>query len=65
MKKIQKEENECRPICMFNLKDRIVLSIVNKFLTYLFDSTFCKILLMLSELRKIVRGQKSLTFTIV
>lgn len=37
--KRQKEENECRPICMFNLKDRIVLSIVNKFLTYLFDST--------------------------
>lgn len=25
---------------MFNLKDRIVLSIVNKFLTYLFDSAF-------------------------
>ncbi|MBM0649507.1 group II intron reverse transcriptase domain-containing protein [Capnocytophaga genosp. AHN8471] len=38
--KRQKEGNECRPICMFNLKDRIVLSIVNKFLTYLFDSAF-------------------------
>ncbi|MDM1391321.1 hypothetical protein HX052_15335 [Myroides marinus] len=33
-------KNECRPICMFNFSDRIVLSIVNKFLTQLFDSQF-------------------------
>lgn len=32
--------NECRPICMFNLRDRIILSITNKFLTRLFDSHF-------------------------
>ena len=32
--------NECRPICMFNLKDRIILSATNKFLTRLFDEHF-------------------------
>ena len=38
LKKIGK--NECRPICMFNLKDRILLSLTNKFLTQLFDEHF-------------------------
>lgn len=33
-------ENECRPICMFHLEDRILLSITNKFLTRLFDDQF-------------------------
>ncbi len=33
-------ENECRPICLFNLKDRIILSITNKYLTRLFDDHF-------------------------
>jgi hypothetical protein len=33
-------KNECRPICMFGLKDRIILSITNKFLTRLFDKYF-------------------------
>lgn len=32
--------NECRPICLFNLKDRILLSLTNKFLTRLFDGYF-------------------------
>lgn len=32
--------NECRPICMFSLKDRIVLSLTNKFLTKIFDEQF-------------------------
>ena len=32
--------NECRPICMFNLRDRIILSTTNKFLTHLFDEHF-------------------------
>lgn len=32
--------NECRPICIFNLKDRIILSLTNKFLTNLFDDYF-------------------------
>ena len=32
--------NECRPICIFNLKDRIILSITNKFFTKLFDDYF-------------------------
>jgi len=35
-----KGENECRPICLFNLKDRIILSITNKYLTRLFDIFF-------------------------
>lgn len=39
--KLKKEGiNECRPICIFNLKDRIILSITNKFLTKLFDDFF-------------------------
>ncbi|HOZ74710.1 MAG TPA: reverse transcriptase domain-containing protein [Flavobacterium sp.] len=39
--KLKKEGvNECRPICIFNLKDRIILSITNKFLTRLFDDYF-------------------------
>jgi hypothetical protein len=38
LKKIGK--NECRPICMFNLKDRLILSATNKFLTQLFDEHF-------------------------
>jgi hypothetical protein len=39
--KLKKEGiNECRPICMFNLKDRILLSLTNKFLTQLFDEQF-------------------------
>jgi retron-type reverse transcriptase len=36
----QDEKNECRPICIFNLKDRIVLSLTNKFLTKVFDEQF-------------------------
>ena len=32
--------NECRPICIFSLKDRIVLSLTNKFLTRVFDEQF-------------------------
>lgn len=36
----QSGQNECRPICIFNLKDRIVLSLTNKFLTRVFDEQF-------------------------
>lgn len=32
--------NECRPICIYSLKDRIVLSLTNKFLTRVFDEQF-------------------------
>lgn len=32
--------NECRPICIFSLKERIILSATNKFLTQLFDEHF-------------------------
>ncbi len=38
LKKVGK--NECRPICIFSLRDRIILSITNKFLTQLFDEHF-------------------------
>ena len=34
------EINKCRPISMFSLKERIILSITNKFLTKLFDDYF-------------------------
>ncbi|MCU0352066.1 MAG: reverse transcriptase/maturase family protein [Flavobacterium sp.] len=39
-KKRKTGENECRPICIFNLKDRIILSLTNKFLTRVFDIQF-------------------------
>lgn len=38
--KQNKEYNECRPLCIFSLKDRIILSITNKYLTKLLDSHF-------------------------
>lgn len=34
------EVNECRPICIFSLRERIILSVTNKFLTELFDEHF-------------------------
>ena len=35
-----KKENICRPISLFSLKDRIILSFTNKYLTQLFDKYF-------------------------
>jgi hypothetical protein len=35
-----KKENVCRPISLFSLKDRVILSFTNKFLTQLFDKYF-------------------------
>lgn len=34
------EYNTCRPLSLFNLKDRIILSFTNKYLTCLFDKYF-------------------------
>jgi hypothetical protein len=34
------DRNKCRPICIFSLKDRVVLSLTNKFLTRIFDEQF-------------------------
>ncbi|CAM4351081.1 hypothetical protein EWU23_13260 [Cytophagaceae bacterium 50C-KIRBA] len=34
------QPNECRPICIYSLKDRIVLSLTNKFLTSVLDEQF-------------------------
>ncbi len=44
LKEVKKKigKNECRPICIFSLKDRIILSLTNKFLTRLFDEHFQK-----------------------
>jgi retron-type reverse transcriptase len=36
----QDGKNECRPICIYSLKDRIILSLTNKFLTRVFDEQF-------------------------
>lgn len=38
--KTLKGPNGCRPLSLFSLKDRIILSITNKYLTRLFDSNF-------------------------
>lgn len=40
IKKSPKEKNDCRPISMFTIEDRIILSLTNKFLTSLFDKHF-------------------------
>jgi len=37
---IKDELNKCRPISLFTLKDRVILSLTNKFLTDLFDKYF-------------------------
>lgn len=34
------DSNKCRPLSMFSLEDRIILSLTNKFLTNLFDNQF-------------------------
>lgn len=39
-KKKKKEENKCRPISLFNLKDRVILSLTNRYLTQLLDKYF-------------------------
>lgn len=36
----KKDKNKCRPISLFSLKDRVILSLTNKFLTILFDKYF-------------------------
>lgn len=36
----KKDGNKCRPLSMFLLEDRIILSLTNKYLTSLFDSQF-------------------------
>jgi retron-type reverse transcriptase len=36
----EEEKNNCRPLSMYSLKDRIILSLTNKFLTSLFDKKF-------------------------
>jgi retron-type reverse transcriptase len=36
----KKGENKCRPISLFTLKDRLILSLTNKYLTTLFDKYF-------------------------
>jgi retron-type reverse transcriptase len=41
LKELKKDEyNICRPISIFNLKDRLILSFVNNYLTRLFDKYF-------------------------
>lgn len=37
---IKREKTKCRPISIFNLQDRIVICLVNKYFTDLFDSFF-------------------------
>ncbi|MGG7664739.1 reverse transcriptase/maturase family protein [Dyadobacter sp. BHUBP1] len=34
------DKNKCRPISLFSLKDRIIISLVNKYLTRIFDKSF-------------------------
>ncbi len=39
-KRSKTKKNECRPLCIYAFKDRIILSLTNKFLTQLFDDKF-------------------------
>ncbi len=36
----KKNDKTCRPICIYNLKDKIIISIINKYLTKAFDPFF-------------------------
>lgn len=36
----EEDKNDCRPLSMYSLEDRIILSLTNKFLTNLFDKKF-------------------------
>ena len=47
------DKNTCRPISLFNLKDRIILSITNKYLTKLFDPYFDKCSLAFRAVNKV------------
>lgn len=40
LKKSHGEKNDCRPISMFPIEDRIILSLTNKFLTLILDKHF-------------------------
>jgi hypothetical protein len=40
IKKSHKEKNDCRPISMFSIEDRVILSLTNKFLTSILDKYF-------------------------
>ncbi len=39
-KPLNRNDRTCRPICIYNLKDKIIISLVNKYLTKVFDPLF-------------------------
>jgi hypothetical protein len=53
----EQEFNICRPISLFNLKDRLILSFTNKFLTQLFDEYFEDCSLAFRAVRKTEEGK--------
>lgn len=54
-------ETECRPIARFKLKDRIILSLVNKFFTDLFDDFFEGSALAFRAVKKNDKGEIVIT----
>lgn len=38
----KKKNNECRPISLYSLKDKIIISLINKYFTKIFDDYFYK-----------------------
>lgn len=53
------EKNTCRPIALFTLKDRLILSFTNKYLTQLFDCHFEGCSLAFRAVKK-VNGEKEI-----
>jgi hypothetical protein len=54
------EKNTCRPISLFSLKDRIILSFTNRYLTQLFDGYFNDCSLAFRAVRRKIDGNKEI-----
>lgn len=59
--KTKKEKTVCRPISIFNLKDRIIICLVNKYYTDLFDDFFFSNSMAFRSVKKINGRSKSTT----
>ena len=54
-------ENICRPISLFNLKDRIIISLINKYFTDLFDDLFYDNSMAFRAVKQLENGKINIT----
>ncbi|MDD3194481.1 MAG: reverse transcriptase domain-containing protein [Paludibacter sp.] len=59
--KVEREQTICRPISIFNLRDRIIICLVNKYFTDLFDGFFFKNSMAFRAVKKVDGTSKSIT----